>query len=94
MALEHGAQVSQRVLMPVLAVVHDHQHDRGVGRGGRLAGGRALEQRDPPEIRRGVEAARPTLDAFLQYGHEQGVFHKRLKPEELFPESVQHFHKK
>lgn len=42
----------------------------------------------------GIEPNRVTLDAFLQYGYEQGVFHKRLKPEELFHESVQHFFKK
>ena len=42
----------------------------------------------------GIEPNRVTLDAFLQYGHEQGVFHRRLKPEDLFPESVQHFFKK
>jgi 4,5-dihydroxyphthalate decarboxylase len=37
----------------------------------------------------GVEANRTTLDAFLQYGHEQGVFHRRMTPEELFPPQVQ-----
>ncbi len=37
----------------------------------------------------GVAANRTTLDAFLQYGHEQGVFHRQLKVEELFPASVQ-----
>ena len=37
----------------------------------------------------GVEANRTTLDAFLQYAHEQGVCHRRLTPEELFPASVQ-----
>ena len=37
----------------------------------------------------GVEANRTTLDAFLQYAFEQGVCHKRLKPEELFPPQVQ-----
>ena len=42
----------------------------------------------------GIEPNRVTLDAFLQYGYEQGAFYKRLKPEELFPESVQHFFKK
>lgn len=37
----------------------------------------------------GVEANRTTLDAFLQYAFEQGVCHRRLKPEELFPPQVQ-----
>jgi 4,5-dihydroxyphthalate decarboxylase len=37
----------------------------------------------------GVEQNRTTLDAFLQYAFEQGVCHKRLTPEELFPASVQ-----
>ena len=36
----------------------------------------------------GVEKNRRTLDAFLQYGHEQGVFHRRMQPEELFPKQV------
>ena len=37
----------------------------------------------------GVEANRTTLEAFLQYAHEQGVLHRRLTPEELFPPQVQ-----
>jgi 4,5-dihydroxyphthalate decarboxylase len=37
----------------------------------------------------GIEANRTTLDAFLQYGFEQGVLHRRTKPEELFPPQVQ-----
>ena len=37
----------------------------------------------------GIEANRTTLDAFLQYGFEQGVCHRRLQPEDLFPEEVQ-----
>jgi 4,5-dihydroxyphthalate decarboxylase len=36
----------------------------------------------------GVEKNRRTLDAFLQFGHEQGVFHRRLQPEDLFPKQV------
>jgi 4,5-dihydroxyphthalate decarboxylase len=36
----------------------------------------------------GVEANRVTLDAFLQYAHEQGVCHRRLAPEDLFPREV------
>jgi len=40
----------------------------------------------------GVEPNRPTLEAFLQYGYEQGVCKKRLKVEDLFaPETLQSF---
>ena len=37
----------------------------------------------------GVEANRVTLEAFLQYGFEQGVCRRRLAVEELFPPEVQ-----
>jgi 4,5-dihydroxyphthalate decarboxylase len=37
----------------------------------------------------GVDANRTTLDAFLQYAHEQGVCHRLLKPHELFAPQVQ-----
>jgi 4,5-dihydroxyphthalate decarboxylase len=38
----------------------------------------------------GIEANRPTLEAFLQYSHEQGVAMRRLKVEELFaPETLE-----
>jgi 4,5-dihydroxyphthalate decarboxylase len=37
----------------------------------------------------GIEDNRPTLDAFLKYAHEQGVCHKQLTVEELFPKQVQ-----
>jgi 4,5-dihydroxyphthalate decarboxylase len=36
----------------------------------------------------GVEANRRTLDAFLRYAYEQGVCHRLLKVEELFPPQV------
>lgn len=36
----------------------------------------------------GLEPNRRTLEAFLQYAHEQGVTAKRLAPEELFPPAV------
>ena len=36
----------------------------------------------------GIDANRKTLDAFLQYGFEQGVLHKRMQPEDLFPPQV------
>jgi 4,5-dihydroxyphthalate decarboxylase len=38
----------------------------------------------------GIEGNRPTLDAFLQYAHEQGVTARRLQVEELFaPETLE-----
>ena len=36
----------------------------------------------------GVDGNRTTLEAFLQYAHEQGVCHRRLTPEDLFPHHV------
>jgi 4,5-dihydroxyphthalate decarboxylase len=36
----------------------------------------------------GIDANRPTLDAFLGFCHEQGVCAKRLAPEDLFPAQV------
>jgi 4,5-dihydroxyphthalate decarboxylase len=36
----------------------------------------------------GVEPNRITLDAFLRHAHEQGVCHRRLAPEDLFPPEV------
>ena len=33
----------------------------------------------------GVDANRPTLEAFLRWAHEQGVCHRLLTPDELFP---------
>jgi 4,5-dihydroxyphthalate decarboxylase len=38
----------------------------------------------------GIEGNRPTLEAFLQYAHEQGVATRRLRAEELFaPETLE-----
>ncbi len=37
----------------------------------------------------GIEPNRVTLEAFLLYAYEQGVCHRLLKPEELFPRSIQ-----
>ena len=38
----------------------------------------------------GIEPNRPTLEAFLEYGYEQGVATRRLKVEELFaPETLE-----
>jgi len=40
----------------------------------------------------GVGPNRPTLEAFLQYGYEQGVCKKRIQVEDLFaPETLQSF---
>jgi 4,5-dihydroxyphthalate decarboxylase len=36
----------------------------------------------------GLEPNRKTLEAFVQYCHEQGVAHRKLSVEELYPESV------
>ena len=36
----------------------------------------------------GVEKNRKTLEAFLQYGFEQGVCRRKVEVEELFPEEV------
>ncbi len=36
----------------------------------------------------GLEANRTTLEAFLQYGFEQGVCHRKVEVEELFAEEV------
>ncbi len=36
----------------------------------------------------GIEENRSTLELFLQYAHEQGVAHKRVRPEDIFPEGI------
>ena len=36
----------------------------------------------------GIEPNRVTLEAFLRYAHEQGVCHRLMTPEELFPPQV------
>jgi 4,5-dihydroxyphthalate decarboxylase len=36
----------------------------------------------------GLEKNRKTLEAFLKFGFDQGVCHRRLAPEELFPKNV------
>lgn len=36
----------------------------------------------------GLEPNRKTLEAFLLFAHEQGVCHRRVVPEELFPKEV------
>jgi 4,5-dihydroxyphthalate decarboxylase len=37
----------------------------------------------------GIEANRGTLDVFLQYAYEQGLAHRRAKPEEIFPTDIE-----
>ena len=37
----------------------------------------------------GIELNRTTLEAFLEYAYEQGVCHRHLRVEELFPQEVQ-----
>ena len=51
-----------------------------------LAQSRALFGEDPWPY--GIEANRHTLEAFLQYSHEQGVCHRPVTVDELFPEQV------
>jgi len=36
----------------------------------------------------GIEANRPTLELFLRYCHEQGVAHRLVKPEDIFPAGI------
>lgn len=36
----------------------------------------------------GIEENRPTLELFLRYTHEQGIAHRRVKPEEIFPPGI------
>ncbi len=41
----------------------------------------------------GIEPNRTTLEAFLEFAHEQGVCRRKLTVEELFPKEVQSFFK-
>jgi len=36
-----------------------------------------------------IEESRPTLEAFCRYADDQGVTHRRMTVEELFPREVQ-----
>ncbi len=36
----------------------------------------------------GIEANRPTLELFLRYTHEQGIAHRLVTPEEIFPPGI------
>ena len=50
------------------------------------AGGARTPRRDPWPY--GIAPNRMTLEAFLQYAFEQGVCHRPLTPEALFPREV------
>ena len=36
----------------------------------------------------GIEENRPTLEQFLRYTYEQGIAHRHVQPEELFPKGI------
>ena len=36
----------------------------------------------------GIEENRPTWEQMLRYTHEQGIAHRRAKPEEIFPKGI------
>jgi 4,5-dihydroxyphthalate decarboxylase len=36
----------------------------------------------------GIEANRPTLELFLRYTYEQGIAHRLVKPEDIFPAGI------
>lgn len=36
----------------------------------------------------GIESNRPTLELFLRYTHEQGIAHRLVKPEDIFPAGI------
>jgi 4,5-dihydroxyphthalate decarboxylase len=36
----------------------------------------------------GIEENRPTLELFLRYCHEQGIAHRHVRPEEIFPNGI------
>jgi len=36
----------------------------------------------------GIDANRPTLDLFMRYTHEQGIAHKLVMPEDIFPRGI------
>ena len=37
----------------------------------------------------GIAESRRTIDAFCRYAHDQGVTHRRMTAEDLFPREVQ-----
>jgi 4,5-dihydroxyphthalate decarboxylase len=36
----------------------------------------------------GIEENRPTWEQMARYSHEQGIAHRRVKPEEIFPKGI------
>jgi hypothetical protein len=36
----------------------------------------------------GIEENRPTLEQFLRYTHEQGIAHRHVAPEDIFPKGI------
>ena len=36
----------------------------------------------------GIDANRPTLELFLRYTYEQGIAHRLVKPEDIFPAGI------
>jgi 4,5-dihydroxyphthalate decarboxylase len=46
------------------------------------------EQFGPDPYPYGIEESRPTLEAFCRYAHDQGVTHRRMSIEDLFPPQV------
>ena len=36
----------------------------------------------------GIDENRPTLEQFLRYTYEQGIAHRHVKPEEIFPKGI------
>jgi len=46
------------------------------------------EEFGPDPYPYGIEASRPTLDAFCRYAQDQGVTHRRMSIEDLFPPQV------
>src|SRR6202171_3362610 len=36
----------------------------------------------------GIEENRPTFEQFLRYTHEQGIAHRHVKPEDIFPKGI------
>jgi 4,5-dihydroxyphthalate decarboxylase len=46
------------------------------------------EKYGPDPYPYGIEASRPTIEAFCRYAHAQGVTHRLMTPEDLFPPEV------
>jgi 4,5-dihydroxyphthalate decarboxylase len=48
-----------------------------------------MQAQGPDPYPYGIEASRPTLEAFCRYASDQGVTARRMTPEDLFPREVQ-----